>query len=172
MIYEEFRDKCIRDNHIQANQLDINDGKTNVKAAMCVSSVFDYVLILVFGRVFRVLYGFYHFQVVISGFRGTSYPDDQLLQKQVYEPLVSPVATILGQGVVYELFLCRGVLRGSTLPPCDVSFVSPAVATRFRIEGARLSRAKQEGLAHLFFNPCITLSTRLVIGRVIFSLNI
>ncbi len=110
--------------------------------------------------------------MVVSGFRGTSYPDDQLLQKQVYEPLVGPVvAAVLGQGVVYELFPRRGVLRGSTLPPCDVSFVSPAVATRFRMEGARLSRAKQEGLAHLFFNPCITLSTRLVAGRVVFSLS-
>ena len=28
-LYEEFRDKCIKDNHILANQLDINDGKTN-----------------------------------------------------------------------------------------------------------------------------------------------
>ncbi len=28
-LYEEFRDKCIKDNHVLANQLDVNDGKTN-----------------------------------------------------------------------------------------------------------------------------------------------
>ncbi len=46
MIYKEFRDKCIRDNHVQANQLDVNDGETNVKAAMRVSFVIDCVCFL------------------------------------------------------------------------------------------------------------------------------
>lgn len=35
-----------------------------------------------------------------------------------------------------------------------------ALASRFRAEGARLSRAKQAGFANLYFNPSITLATR------------
>jgi hypothetical protein len=35
-----------------------------------------------------------------------------------------------------------------------------ALAARFRSEGARLSRAKQDGYVGLYFNPTVTLATR------------
>ncbi len=34
------------------------------------------------------------------------------------------------------------------------------LASKFRAEGARLSRAKQAGFASLYFNPSVTLATR------------
>ncbi len=37
---------------------------------------------------------------------------------------------------------------------------TPALAARFRAEGARLSRAKQANFASLYFNPSVTLATR------------
>ncbi len=98
---------------------------------------------------------------MVSGFRGVSYPDNLQLQKDVFDPLVRPlVELILGGTTSYELHPRHGVLRGPILPPCDVSFASQALAVRFCTEGVRLSRAKQDGMAHLFFNPCVTLATR------------
>lgn len=67
---------------------------------------------------------------------------------------------VLGSGVEFDVFPRRGVVRNSTLPPCEVDFRVVGVATRFRTEAARLSRAKHERLANLFFNPCLTLATR------------
>lgn len=31
--YEEFLDKCIQDNHVYCNQMDVNDGELNTKSA-------------------------------------------------------------------------------------------------------------------------------------------
>ncbi len=42
LLYEEFRDKCIKDNHILANQLDVNDGKTNQESATRVCLFFPF----------------------------------------------------------------------------------------------------------------------------------
>ncbi len=55
IVYDEFRDKCIKDNHALANQLEINDGETNVKSAsrVCVSfklSLFLASIIKAFSR--------------------------------------------------------------------------------------------------------------------------
>ncbi len=101
----------------------------------------------------------------MSGFRGVTYPDDLQLQKDLFDPLVRPIVEqILGGSASYELFPRRGVLRGPTLPPCDVGFPTQSQAVRFRTEGVRLSRAKQDGMAHLFFNPCVTLATRYVLS--------
>ena len=99
--------------------------------------------------------------MVISGFRGTSYPDDLSGQQSLIRPLVEPlVAKVLGLVVLFELYPRRGTLRGGVLPPCEVDFKDSGVATRFRTEAACLSRAKQEGMLQLYFNPCITLATR------------
>jgi hypothetical protein len=42
----------------------------------------------------------------------------------------------------------------------QVDLKTQALAARFRSEGARLSRAKSDGYAGLYFNPSVTLATR------------
>lgn len=85
----------------------------------------------------------------MSGFKGATYPEDLSGQQAMLRPLVEPiVALVLGPGAKYEVYPRRGQLRNSTLP------------LWFRFEAARLSRAKHEGLAAIYFNPCITLATR------------
>jgi hypothetical protein len=99
--------------------------------------------------------------VTVSGFTGTSYPDDVPGQNAIYKALLDPVVTLLlGAGVEYDLFTRRGAIRRGTLPPVEVDLRLPNLALKFRMEGARLSRAKQQGLGHLFFNPTVCLATR------------
>jgi len=99
--------------------------------------------------------------VVLSGFSGNSYPDDIAGQRAIFTPLIAPIVTlIMGPDVPFDLIPRRGVIRNSTLPPCEVDLRSPGFASKFRTEGARLSRAKQHDLGKIYFNPCITLSTR------------
>lgn len=100
-------------------------------------------------------------QIVLSGFKGTVYPEDIVGQRAIFKPLIEPlVVLILGPDVPFDLIPRRGIVRGGVLPPCEVDLRSPGQASKFRTEGARLSRAKQNGLANVYFNPCITLSTR------------
>lgn len=97
----------------------------------------------------------------MSGFRGASYPDDLQGQQDLIRPMLEPIIVlVLGNMVPYDLYTRRGAIRGQTLPPCEVDFKDPVLATRFRSEAARLSRAKHDVLVHLYFNPCITLATR------------
>lgn len=99
--------------------------------------------------------------MVISGFRGETYAADIAGQQAQLLPLVAPIVDlVLGPGIEYEIIPRRGVLRNSILPPCEVDFRTHVIATRFRTEAARLSRAKHEGLSHIYFNPCLTLATR------------
>lgn len=87
------------------------------------------------------------FKVVVSGFKGTTYPDDLSGQQAMLRPLVEPIVTlVLGQEAKFEVYPRRRQLRNSTLPPCEVEFFDPIIATRFRSEAARLSRAKHTGL--------------------------
>lgn len=53
-----------------------------------------------------------------------------------------------------------GELRGKSLPPVEVIFADVEVAEEFRREGSSQSKAKKEGVSHLYFNACLTLSTR------------
>ncbi len=85
---------------------------------------------------------------MISGFQGTSYPEDQPGQHLVLQPMIQPlVDKILGEVTPYDFNLRRGTLQGSVLPPCEVDLGSTKLATKFRTEAAKLSRA------HLYFNP-------------------
>lgn len=51
-------------------------------------------------------------------------------------------------------------VSSGTLPPVEIVFVDSDVADEFRKEGSRLSRLKQEGVSHLYFNSCVTLATQ------------
>ncbi len=96
----------------------------------------------------------------MTGIQGTSYPDDIPGQKTIYKAMLGPlVQTILGE-VDFEVSTRRGTLRGTSLPPVEIDLKEVALATRFRTECARLSRAKQNGLTNVYFNPCVTLATR------------
>jgi hypothetical protein len=82
-------------------------------------------------------------------------------QRAVFQPLIAPIVVlILGADAAFDLIPRQGVIRGGVLPPCEVDLRSPNIAQKFRLDGARLSKAKQNGLANIYFNPCITLSTR------------
>ncbi len=61
--------------------------------------------------------------------------------------------------MVYSVIGRGGVLRGSALPPVEVIFAEVDVAEEFRREGSLMSQAKKEGVSHLYFNACLTLST-------------
>lgn len=60
----------------------------------------------------------------------------------------------------------NGEIKGSALPPVEVIFGDVDVAEEFRTKGATMSKAKKEGVSHLYFNACLTLSTRLVVIRL------
>ncbi len=82
--------------------------------------------------------------MTVSGFPGTSYPDDVTGQHAIYKPLLDAVVIqLLGQGIEYDLNTRRGAIRRGTLPPVEVDLRVPQLALKFRTEGARLSRAKQ-----------------------------
>ena len=53
-----------------------------------------------------------------------------------------------------------GDLKGSSLPPVEVIFSDVDVADEFRNLGSQMSKRKTEGVSHLYFNACLTLSTR------------
>lgn len=99
--------------------------------------------------------------MVISGLQGTTYPGDLTGQKNAFIAILGPIVEmILGAGIEYDVYPRRGVMRGRSLPPVEVDLKIPSLATRFKAEGARLSRAKQNGLGSVYFNPCVTLATR------------
>ncbi len=100
---------------------------------------------------------------MITGLQASAYPEDAPSQKKVYVELLTPIVEkILGTGVEFEVSQRRGFLRGTVLPPVEIDLKQVQLASRFRAEGARLSRAKQHGLGSVYFNPCITLATRCV----------
>ena len=113
---------------------------------------------------FPCLYAFFlHFKVVVSGLQGSNYPSDLTGQKNVFKQVIGPIVVlILGADVEFDVYPRRGMLRGSSLPPVEVDLKTTALANRFKTEGARLSRSKQNGLGAVYFNPCITLSTRCI----------
>lgn len=101
--------------------------------------------------------------MVISGLQGSVYPEDQASQRQILLPIIQPlVDKILGEGTPFDLYPRRGALRGTTLPPCEVDLGTTKLASKFRTEASRLSKAKHEGMGHLYFNPCVTLATRYI----------
>jgi len=51
-------------------------------------------------------------------------------------------------------------VRRGILPPVEVIFETTEVSEEFRREGTRLAKMKKEGVSHLYFNSCLTLSTR------------
>ncbi len=161
--YEQFLNQCIQTNIDYAAQQDQNDFEANVRTSSKVLQLANLIFWFLFVLPVVLL------QVVISGFQGTSYPEDQPGQRLILQPLIQPlVDKILGEGTPYDINPRRGVLRGSAMPPCEVDLGSTKLATKFRAEAARLSKAKQEGMAHLYFNPCVTLATRYVITYVIY----
>ncbi len=98
---------------------------------------------------------------MLSGFKGTAYPEDIVGQRAVFQPLIEPIVVLLlGVDTPFDLIPRRGVIRNGVLPPCEVDLRSPNIAQKFRLDGARLSKAKQNGLGNIYYNPCITLSTR------------
>jgi hypothetical protein len=59
--------------------------------------------------------------VTVSGFTGSTYPDDLPSQKSLFGALLKPlVEKVLGPGTEFELFPRRGAIRNGTLPPCEV----------------------------------------------------
>jgi hypothetical protein len=58
----------------------------------------------------------------VSGFPGSSYPEDLAAQRAVFQPLVEVlVKNLLGDGVTFELHPRRGMIRNGSLPPCEVT---------------------------------------------------
>lgn len=113
---------------------------------------------------------------MITGLQGSTYPEDAASQKKLFDTLLEPIVKlVLGDGIDYELAPRRGFLRGTVLPPVELDLKVVALATRFRVECARLSRSKQHGLTNVYFNPCITLATRYyfrLIGRYFLFLGL
>ncbi len=61
--------------------------------------------------------------MTISGFPGTSYPDDLAAQRALFQPLVEVLVTnLLGPGTPFELHPRRGMIRNGSLPPCEVRY--------------------------------------------------
>ncbi len=82
----------------------------------------------------------------------------------VFKPLVaSTIKQVLERDVVYSVVGRGGTVRGASLPPVEVIFADVDTAEEFRTKGSTLSKAKKEGVSHLYFNACLTLSTRLVL---------
>lgn len=102
--------------------------------------------------------------MVVAGFPGTAYPTVQADRNAVFVPLVnSVISVVLKRKVSFSCVGRSGEVRRGTLPPVEVIFTDSDVADEFRKEGSRLSKAKQEGVAHLYFNACVTLATRYVL---------
>ncbi len=54
------------------------------------------------------------------------------------------------------------------MPPVEVILADVDDADDFRLKGAALSKAKTEGVSHLYFNACLTLSTRYLMATKYF----
>jgi hypothetical protein len=99
---------------------------------------------------------------VLSGLKSETYPEDLTGQRAIYRPLVNAILekVLKESSLEFELYPRRGTLRGHSLPPCEVDLKDNNWAMKLRTEGARMSRAKTEGLSSIYFNPCVTLATR------------
>jgi hypothetical protein len=98
---------------------------------------------------------------VINGYQGTAYPVAQAERNDVFKPLVAAtIKLVLDRSVVYSVTGRGGELRGTTLPPVEITFADVDVADEFRLKGSTMSKVKKEGVSHLYFNACLTLSTR------------
>ncbi len=85
----------------------------------------------------------------------------QTERNDIFKPLVAAtIKRVLDRGVVYSVVGRGGDLKGNSLPPVEVIFADVDTADDFRLKGAALSKAKTEGVSHLYFNACLTLSTR------------
>ena len=101
---------------------------------------------------------------MINGFQGTSYPLAQAERNDLFNPLVaSIIKQVLGRSVIYSVVGRSGDLKGSSLPPVEVIFAEADTAEEFRLKGATMSKAKKEGVSHLYFNASLTLSTRYIL---------
>jgi len=99
--------------------------------------------------------------VVINGFEGVEYSTVQAERNAIFKPKVSSVIQlVLNRGVGYSVVGRAGDVRRGILPPVEVIFETPDIAEEFRREGTRLAKMKKEGVSHLYFNSCLTLSTR------------
>lgn len=99
--------------------------------------------------------------MVINGYQGTQYPSSAAERNDVFKPLVATtVQLVLGRGVPYSVVGRGGELRGTSLPPVEIIFADVDTAEEFRTKGSSMSKAKREGVSHLYFNACLTLSTR------------
>lgn len=101
------------------------------------------------------------FQIVVNGFEGVEYSTVQAERNAIFKPKVSAVIQlVLNRGVGYSVVGRAGEVRRGILPPVEVIFESTDIAEEFRREGTQKAKMKKEGVSHLYFNSCLTLSTR------------
>ncbi len=100
--------------------------------------------------------------MILTGYQGATYPSAQAERNALFKPLVAAtVAQVLKREVGFTVHGRNGEIRRNTLPPVEVKFTDGAeVAEEFRRNGGKMSKEKQPGVAHLYFNSCTTLATR------------
>jgi hypothetical protein len=97
----------------------------------------------------------------VNGYQGSAYSSVQSERNDIFKPLVATtIKQVLNKSVIYSVVGRGGDLKGTSLPPVEVIFADVDTADEFRLKGAALSKAKTEGVSHLYFNACLTLSTR------------
>jgi len=102
----EFLDLSIQLHLDYANQMDVNDGETNKNNASKVGPEKNLIA--------GITSFIFSFKVVLSGFTGTSYPDNISGQRAVFMPLIKPnVELIMGPDAQFDLIPRRGHIRNS-----------------------------------------------------------
>ncbi len=98
----------------------------------------------------------------MTGYQGVAYPTAQSERNALFRPLVAEtMKQVLGREVGYTLHGRNGEVRKNTLPPVEIRFTDGAeVAEEFRKTGGKMSKERQPGVSHLYFNSCTTLATR------------
>ncbi len=100
--------------------------------------------------------------MILTGYQGSTYPGAQSERNALFRPLVTlTVNQVLGREVNFTVHGRNGEVRRNTLPPVEVKFGDgPEIAEEFRQKGSKMSKERQPGVAHLYFNACTTLATR------------
>jgi hypothetical protein len=101
-------------------------------------------------------------QVVLSGFKGTEYPDEIAAQRSLFTPLIEPIVVlILGKDVPFDLVPRRGMVRNGVLPPCEAT-----QGTLFGLCPVMSSLSATYSVVTLRYHPMFGIPNLLVINPI------
>ncbi len=152
--YSNYLERCIRENEEFAQGAEADCCRENCQSNDKVSFAHNDYSFLEYSHIFL--------QVILTGYQGVAYPSLQAERNALFKPLVQATITqVLKREVGFTVHGRNGEVRRNTLPPVEVKFTDGAeVAEEFRRGGSKLSKERQPGVAHLYFNSCTTLATR------------